>query len=450
MIGTKLPAATCRNVYKEVDGSGRNGRRSHVVGVPTAASMRNERLSCSSSAYFKNRSTFFRDVSFRAPQQPSVRVGATMEFSSVASGEVENVKFSQCKISTEYKTVYGDSLMVVGSTESLGGWWPAYGLEMTWTEGHIWTCEFDVPFDEEVYFKFILKTRSGDLWWEPSSNRKIGQQLGLKLDIRGQFGVEDTKISVCDEKIVPSPSPAEEPEVKKKGKFGDVEENVNEFYRAITKGLASSAYMESKMTEASDYFTKPQEDIVYRPPFQGEAKDLDDAAGSSSNGTSANQINAEFTDLEAEPVAEIVMPSYASTLKSSSLPVEQVVPDVLPDTEEAKSTSTALAPVSRNSEVFAFLEKLAETLASQLTDIDPQKQLQRVKLQATATISNLRQVAESASEGLRSFKESANNVSQAVRNAKSREDINKVVMSLLVQTKTPPPGRILSDPDEKE
>eukprot|EP00854_Cymbomonas_tetramitiformis_P019104 gene19104-22841_t len=309
--------------------------------------------------------------------------------------------------------------------------------------------------DEEVYFKFILKTRSGDLWWEPSSNRKIGQQLGHKLDIRGQFGVEDTQISVCDEKIASSSGSVEEPIVKKKAAFGDVEENVNQFYRAITKGLASSAYMESKMMEASDYFAKPQGDIVYRPS-QGEAKDLDDAAGSSSDGTSAelnnlkNQINAEFVDLEAEPVSEVILPSYPSTPKSSNVPVEQVVPDVLPDIEEAKSTSTALAPVSGNPEVFVFLEKLAETLASQLTEIDPQKQLQRVKLQATATISNLRQVAESASEGLKSFQESANTVSQAVRNAKSREDINKVVISLLVQTKTPPPNRTLSDPDKKE
>ncbi|TYI11165.1 hypothetical protein ES332_A09G192800v1 [Gossypium tomentosum] len=53
----------------------------------------------------------------------------------------------------------------------LGLWDPDNAVPLTWSEGHVWTVELDVPVGVSIQFKFILKTSTGNLLWQPDPDR---------------------------------------------------------------------------------------------------------------------------------------------------------------------------------------------------------------------------------------------------------------------------------------
>ncbi|XVE76530.1 hypothetical protein DITRI_Ditri12bG0181100 [Diplodiscus trichospermus] len=53
----------------------------------------------------------------------------------------------------------------------LGLWDPESAIPLTWSEGHVWTVELDIPVGISIQFKFILKTIRGNLLWQPGPNR---------------------------------------------------------------------------------------------------------------------------------------------------------------------------------------------------------------------------------------------------------------------------------------
>ncbi|KAE8697710.1 Carbohydrate-binding-like fold, putative isoform 2 [Hibiscus syriacus] len=77
-----------------------------------------------------------------------------------------NVKFQLQK-----ECSFGEHFFVVGDHPMLGSWDPEIAVPLTWSEGHVWTAELDIPVGISIRFKFILKTSTGKLLWQPDPDR---------------------------------------------------------------------------------------------------------------------------------------------------------------------------------------------------------------------------------------------------------------------------------------
>jgi hypothetical protein len=68
----------------------------------------------------------------------------------------------------------GEKLRVVGNSEALGDWDPLKGIELEWTEGHMWRASVALPADTKTSFKFIKVDESGTvLEWEDGEDRSV-------------------------------------------------------------------------------------------------------------------------------------------------------------------------------------------------------------------------------------------------------------------------------------
>ncbi|TYJ19204.1 hypothetical protein E1A91_A09G176500v1 [Gossypium mustelinum] len=77
-----------------------------------------------------------------------------------------NVRFQ-----LEKECSFGEHFFIVGDHPMLGFWDPDNAVPLTWSEGHVWTVELDVPVGVSIQFKFILKTSTGNLLWQPDPDR---------------------------------------------------------------------------------------------------------------------------------------------------------------------------------------------------------------------------------------------------------------------------------------
>ncbi|KAI5392031.1 uncharacterized protein LOC127105164 isoform X1 [Lathyrus oleraceus] len=68
---------------------------------------------------------------------------------------------------------FGEQFLIVGDDPMLGSWNPLDALLMTWSDGHIWTLELDMPAGKSIQYKFILKGIEDDIIWQPGSDRII-------------------------------------------------------------------------------------------------------------------------------------------------------------------------------------------------------------------------------------------------------------------------------------
>ncbi|XP_027908312.1 uncharacterized protein LOC114167424 isoform X1 [Vigna unguiculata] len=82
-------------------------------------------------------------------------------------------KFVRVAFGLQKNCEFGEQFLIVGDDPSLGSWDPLEALPMTWSEGHIWTAEVDMPAGKLIQFKFILKGKEGDIIWQPGSDRVI-------------------------------------------------------------------------------------------------------------------------------------------------------------------------------------------------------------------------------------------------------------------------------------
>ena len=74
------------------------------------------------------------------------------------------IEFSTLAISVQYETSFGQCLWLVGSNNTLGNWDPNRdsgrgGVQMQWTNGHIWKAEIDLDSRvmQDFEFKFVVK-----------------------------------------------------------------------------------------------------------------------------------------------------------------------------------------------------------------------------------------------------------------------------------------------------
>ncbi|XWS55544.1 hypothetical protein CRYUN_Cryun09bG0009200 [Craigia yunnanensis] len=75
------------------------------------------------------------------------------------------------KFQLQKECSFGEHFFIVGDHPMLGLWDPESAIPLTWSEGHVWTVELDIPVGISIQFKFILKTSTGNLLWQPGPDR---------------------------------------------------------------------------------------------------------------------------------------------------------------------------------------------------------------------------------------------------------------------------------------
>ncbi|KAK5787459.1 hypothetical protein PVK06_042113 [Gossypium arboreum] len=80
-------------------------------------------------------------------------------------------KTTRAKFQLKKECSFGEHFFIVGDHPMLGSWDPESCIPLTWSEGHVWAVELDIPVGISVQFKFILKTTTGDILWQPGHDR---------------------------------------------------------------------------------------------------------------------------------------------------------------------------------------------------------------------------------------------------------------------------------------
>lgn len=62
-----------------------------------------------------------------------------------ASSALEVTRVTRVAIKVPARLAYGQSIALAGSHQKLGSWDASSALALTWSDGHIWTGEVDMP-----------------------------------------------------------------------------------------------------------------------------------------------------------------------------------------------------------------------------------------------------------------------------------------------------------------
>ncbi|KAG0463813.1 hypothetical protein HPP92_019882 [Vanilla planifolia] len=68
---------------------------------------------------------------------------------------------------------FGEQFLIVGDDAMLGSWDPLNAFPLEWSNAHIWTVELDLPVGRVVKFKLLLRSTSGQVYWQPGPDRII-------------------------------------------------------------------------------------------------------------------------------------------------------------------------------------------------------------------------------------------------------------------------------------
>ncbi|XVF08262.1 hypothetical protein REPUB_Repub06bG0211500 [Reevesia pubescens] len=95
-----------------------------------------------------------------------------LETTKSTQPEEENPsKTAHVKFLLQKECSFGEHFFMVGDHPMFGLWDPESAIPLTWSEGHVWTLELDIPVGVSIQFKFILKTSTGNLLWQPGPDR---------------------------------------------------------------------------------------------------------------------------------------------------------------------------------------------------------------------------------------------------------------------------------------
>ncbi|KAK6290617.1 hypothetical protein POUND7_002158 [Theobroma cacao] len=75
------------------------------------------------------------------------------------------------KFQLQKECSFGEHFFIVGDHPMLGIWDPESAIPLNWLKGHVWTVELDIPVGKSIQFKFVLKTSTGNLLWQPGPDR---------------------------------------------------------------------------------------------------------------------------------------------------------------------------------------------------------------------------------------------------------------------------------------
>ncbi|GMH29123.1 hypothetical protein Nepgr_030966 [Nepenthes gracilis] len=133
-----------------------SSRLSDVDKFPEIRFFRFEKLAAASCANLSNFS--LRPVSsLFSSSQPQV------EFEPAETEVPEQYEFPTVhfKFQLQRQCEFGEQFFIVGSDSVLGLWNPVDAIPMSWSDGHVWTAELDIPIGKSIKFKFILRKRLG-------------------------------------------------------------------------------------------------------------------------------------------------------------------------------------------------------------------------------------------------------------------------------------------------
>ncbi|XP_076939556.1 uncharacterized protein LOC143608394 [Bidens hawaiensis] len=68
---------------------------------------------------------------------------------------------------------FGQNFLITGDHPILGSWDPNNAISLTWSDGHIWTADIDIPVGECIKFKLVMQESDGKFVWQPGPDRVL-------------------------------------------------------------------------------------------------------------------------------------------------------------------------------------------------------------------------------------------------------------------------------------
>ncbi|KAE9622220.1 hypothetical protein Lal_00032333 [Lupinus albus] len=108
----------------------------------------------------------------------------TVKFQGQKTNEMKNI---HVKFQLQKNCEFGEQFLLLGDDPMLGSWNPSNALPMTWSDGHVWTTHLNIPVGKSIQFKFILKGKKGDIFWQPGPDRILHTWEAM------------TRVTVCED-----------------------------------------------------------------------------------------------------------------------------------------------------------------------------------------------------------------------------------------------------------
>lgn len=82
------------------------------------------------------------------------------------------IKINKIAFSIKYNSIYGEEVVILGSTAKFGNWNLNKGFHLKWNEGNIWTGEmfFENGDIQNFEFKFVVVEKEKIKYWESGEN----------------------------------------------------------------------------------------------------------------------------------------------------------------------------------------------------------------------------------------------------------------------------------------
>jgi hypothetical protein len=103
-------------------------------------------------------------------------MGVISQAMGVISQAVGVVSQVDCEVQLEVKCrlLFGQQLMVVGSSEEMGGWNLEEALVLDWNPGHLWRGVVSMHAKSPLEYKFLIVNGwDRSIHWQPGDNHKL-------------------------------------------------------------------------------------------------------------------------------------------------------------------------------------------------------------------------------------------------------------------------------------
>ncbi|KAI3666986.1 hypothetical protein L6452_42027 [Arctium lappa] len=95
-------------------------------------------------------------------------IEAEEDLETKAKTEAQTVRV---RFQLQRKCSFGQNFLIVGDDPIFGLWDPSNAIPLTWSDGHVWTVDLDIPVGKCIKFKFIMQERNGKFTWQPGPDR---------------------------------------------------------------------------------------------------------------------------------------------------------------------------------------------------------------------------------------------------------------------------------------
>ncbi|KAL6609885.1 hypothetical protein ACP70R_039854 [Stipagrostis hirtigluma subsp. patula] len=214
---------------------------------------------------------------------------------------------------------FGQSFHLVGDVPALGVWDPSKAVAMEWSDGHTWIVEKDLPANEQIEFKFLLRDSSGKFHWQNGPNRSLRTSETANTlvvhedwgDVKNRkiaeeegdtsFGVEEQVVS-CDGESVEHVILQDELQVDENQDVKENESTVGDDEKSATNAdVAMNATVQAELVEANE--PNPPESMMHKElKIVDEFHEKEDMENGSASCAEENHTDkTEGDDILAEP-----------------------------------------------------------------------------------------------------------------------------------------------------